>query len=441
MKRFITLFLPFVFFNLSFFSFTFAYSCPNYFFSTDLAKGSNSRDVKVIQEILNLDKRTMVAMSGPGSPGNETQVFGVATREALKRFQALFIEYIGVANGKFGPKTRTSMNAVCKGPFFTNGTGNVFENTEQSTNTDNITPIVAVAGPTTADSDTTFRAYMAADEAIKTPDLSALIIFGGTASDLRKVSSTTFSFLVTPSTDGAKTITLQFEADKISDLAGNKNEKASNEWVVALNVVSKPEALTPFPNINLPVANNTDCSNVSSVDISDYSNPCYGKVPVSYGGSGNNVATGGGGGDSGGGGGGGGGGGMGQQIMQMLQGLLKSMGGAGGAGGGGKDGGDSGAQSMGDCSKLPTKQLNGKMGAVSGVADISANMGSGFWNGQNIGPAGPIYGFKLFPSVKACQQACPGVCMGACCNPQQDMMGRVVKFKIPGGSDFRWEGQ
>jgi hypothetical protein len=146
-------------------------------------------------------------------------------------------------------------------------------------------------------------------------------------------------------------------------------------------------------------------------------------------------------GDSGGGGGGGGGGGMGQQIMQMLQGLLKSMGGAGGAGGGGKDGGDSGAQSMGDCSKLPTKQLNGKMGAVSGVADISANMGSGFWNGQNIGPAGPIYGFKLFPSVKACQQACPGVCMGACCNPQQDMMGRVVKFKIPGGSDFRWEGQ
>jgi hypothetical protein len=128
MKNNLFFVLLFSFFAIIFsYNFAFAYICPDYVFNKDLQYGDTYEDVVAIQEILNLDSRTVVALSGPGSKGQETGFFGKATRSSLKRFQALFIEYIGLADGKFNAKTRVSMNAVCKGPFFTNGTGNVFD--------------------------------------------------------------------------------------------------------------------------------------------------------------------------------------------------------------------------------------------------------------------------------------------------------------------------
>jgi hypothetical protein len=61
---------------------------------------------------------------------------------------------------------------------------------------------------------------------------------GATVSDLRKTSSSGYSFLV-QSTGDKEEIFVQIEADKIPDLAGNKNEKASNELKIAVNVVEK----------------------------------------------------------------------------------------------------------------------------------------------------------------------------------------------------------
>ena len=99
--------------------------CP-YVFQKNLYIGTTDIDVKVLQQILNTDTRTMISRSGIASPGSETNYFGSATKEAVKVFQALFIEYVGIANGNFGPKTRTVMNAVCNGDSFTSGSTDIY---------------------------------------------------------------------------------------------------------------------------------------------------------------------------------------------------------------------------------------------------------------------------------------------------------------------------
>jgi hypothetical protein len=51
-----------------------------------LKKGSRSKEVRVLQEYLN-NNGFVIAATGAGSPGNETEVFGPATESAVKRWQ------------------------------------------------------------------------------------------------------------------------------------------------------------------------------------------------------------------------------------------------------------------------------------------------------------------------------------------------------------------
>jgi putative chitinase len=51
-----------------------------------LKKGSKGKEVKVLQGYLN-SNGFLVALSGPGSPGNETEVFGPATESAVMKWQ------------------------------------------------------------------------------------------------------------------------------------------------------------------------------------------------------------------------------------------------------------------------------------------------------------------------------------------------------------------
>lgn len=79
-----------------------------------LKKGSVSGQVKVLQQMLNQDKDTRVSLSGAGSPGKETTLFGAATLVAIKKFQVKW----GIAKpgddgyGNLGPKTRAKLNAL-----------------------------------------------------------------------------------------------------------------------------------------------------------------------------------------------------------------------------------------------------------------------------------------------------------------------------------------
>ncbi len=78
-------------------------------FTRDLQVGSVGADVKQLQIYLNTNGFRITA-SGPGSPGNETNLFGNLTKAALSRLQVA--NEISPASGYFGPKTRAYINAV-----------------------------------------------------------------------------------------------------------------------------------------------------------------------------------------------------------------------------------------------------------------------------------------------------------------------------------------
>src|SRR3989344_120688 len=72
-------------------------------FTRDLDIGAMGEDVRALQQFLNA-QGFMIAESGVGSPGNETDYFGSLTQTALGEFQAA--NGITPSVGYFGPKTR-----------------------------------------------------------------------------------------------------------------------------------------------------------------------------------------------------------------------------------------------------------------------------------------------------------------------------------------------
>ena len=77
-------------------------------FTRDLDVGSTGDDALSLQQYLN-SKGYMVAGSGPGSPGNETTMFGGLTRAAHAEIQAA--NGITPSDGHFCPQTRAFINA------------------------------------------------------------------------------------------------------------------------------------------------------------------------------------------------------------------------------------------------------------------------------------------------------------------------------------------
>lgn len=81
-------------------------------FTRTLVLGMRGGDVRELQRILNADPETYIALSGDGSPGNETDYFGSATKRALIKFQEKYRAEIltpaGLTSGTgvFGAKTR-----------------------------------------------------------------------------------------------------------------------------------------------------------------------------------------------------------------------------------------------------------------------------------------------------------------------------------------------
>ncbi|MFH1979301.1 MAG: peptidoglycan-binding protein [Patescibacteria group bacterium] len=89
-------------------------------FKNTLKAGMKNADIKRLQQLLNSDPDTMIASSGVGSPGNETEYFGGLTSEAVKKFQAKYgIVSSGTAEttgyGLVGPSTRAKLNEVFSG--------------------------------------------------------------------------------------------------------------------------------------------------------------------------------------------------------------------------------------------------------------------------------------------------------------------------------------
>jgi hypothetical protein len=92
--------------------------CP-YTWTRDLSQGSTGADVMKLQQFLNSDLDTRVAVSGAGSVGMETEYYGPATAAAVSKMQVKYrAEILSPSNlvnptGFFGPASRAKANAVC----------------------------------------------------------------------------------------------------------------------------------------------------------------------------------------------------------------------------------------------------------------------------------------------------------------------------------------
>ncbi len=90
-------------------------------FQKNLYLGMRDSDVRELQKVLNKDPQTRVAQSGHGSSGNETDYFGPATKDAVKRFQEKYesevLDPVGMdsPNGFVGSYTRMKLNSILKG--------------------------------------------------------------------------------------------------------------------------------------------------------------------------------------------------------------------------------------------------------------------------------------------------------------------------------------
>jgi len=76
-------------------------------FTRNLELGMSGADVKELQKFLN-NHGFVIALEGPGSPGNESENFGDLTKQALARYQA--DQEIVPANGVFSDWTRWWLN-------------------------------------------------------------------------------------------------------------------------------------------------------------------------------------------------------------------------------------------------------------------------------------------------------------------------------------------
>lgn len=104
--------------------------CP-YVWNSNLKTGDTGMDVLKLQQFLNSDPDTVIALSGKGSVGQETEKFGGATRKAVIAFQQKYAAEILIPNGltrgsgRVGDATRAKMNALCRPKVTSTTTGAV----------------------------------------------------------------------------------------------------------------------------------------------------------------------------------------------------------------------------------------------------------------------------------------------------------------------------
>lgn len=94
-------------------------ACP-YTWTRNLSIGSTGDDVRQLQRFLNGNPQTQVAVTGVGSPGNESSYYGPATARAVGKFQEMYAAQIltplGLTKGTGGfyTSTRAQANEVCQ---------------------------------------------------------------------------------------------------------------------------------------------------------------------------------------------------------------------------------------------------------------------------------------------------------------------------------------
>ncbi|MCU0690334.1 MAG: peptidoglycan-binding protein [Polyangiaceae bacterium] len=95
-----------------------ALSSGSFRFSTPLSKGMRSAEVRQLQQFLNTRGFVLASGTELGAPGYETDLFGLLTEDAVKRFQAAYaaeiLAPVGLTapSGFFGPSTIRKANGL-----------------------------------------------------------------------------------------------------------------------------------------------------------------------------------------------------------------------------------------------------------------------------------------------------------------------------------------
>ncbi len=95
----------------------------SFFFGRNMSRGDRGEHVMYLQMVLNMDTATKVSEIGAGSPGNETQFFGPATFDAVRRFQQKYKSEVltpinlSIPTGYVGEMTRRKLNKILRGEF------------------------------------------------------------------------------------------------------------------------------------------------------------------------------------------------------------------------------------------------------------------------------------------------------------------------------------
>lgn len=82
-------------------------------FARNLSIGSTGADVLALQQFLNRDNDTQVALYNAGARGLETYYFGARTQDAVKKFQNKYHASGVMVNGIFDERTRTQLRTLC----------------------------------------------------------------------------------------------------------------------------------------------------------------------------------------------------------------------------------------------------------------------------------------------------------------------------------------
>lgn len=328
-----------------------ATTCP-ITFSKEFKVGEEDESIYVLQQILNSDKRTVIAISGVGSSGKETGYFGAATKKALKRFQALFIEYIGVADGVLNERTRIVLQNVCErkaegGIDVGQISNNLLPKKSEAELQKNIGGKIILRLSTQQkiiERQEQLKIALEVNAEDLKIDPEVFIVEGGSVQSIRKLGKLSYLILI-GAEESANSISVQIEADRIKDANGNTNEEASNEIIVKITGSVAQQTQAPgiidrvtdnlsdilgritgeikTKNCNgIDITTSGDCPGTQDYAIPNNQNSAAANNPVQQSGAGGEQGQ-----ENG-----GQAGGMGSQISQMLSGLLGSLGGKGGAG-------------------------------------------------------------------------------------------------------------
>lgn len=118
--------------------------CP-YAWTRSLSSGSTGMDVMKLQQFLNADAATMVAATGAGSAGNETEYYGPATAAAVSAFQVAnrdtVLTPVGLVNGTgyFGPSTMAAANAQCAAAPVMDDSDDTMDDSDDSSDDSDVT--------------------------------------------------------------------------------------------------------------------------------------------------------------------------------------------------------------------------------------------------------------------------------------------------------------